>query len=238
LHPLVKLGWLLLGTVLVFAVQSPWVVLAILGGLGWMWRRLAPGRVRGLRLAVGTALALAALQIAFQAKGILWVQVGPLRVTDGGVQTGVYIGGRFLSVVLMSYLFVLTTDPNALAYALMQAGVPYRFGFALVTALRLVPVFEQEGETVYRAQMARGVAYNKSGPRRWVTLARQFLLPLLVSALSKVDALAVSMEGRGFGQYPRRTFLRELEVTRVDGIAVGLLFVLTAVWVGIAIVGL
>ncbi|MCU0522930.1 MAG: hypothetical protein MUF84_19865, partial [Anaerolineae bacterium] len=51
LHPLVKLGWLLLGTVLVFAVQSPWVVLAILGGLGWMWRRLAPGRVRGLRLA-------------------------------------------------------------------------------------------------------------------------------------------------------------------------------------------
>jgi energy-coupling factor transporter transmembrane protein EcfT len=55
----------------------------------------------------------------------------------------------------------------------------------------MVPIFEQEGETVYRAQLARGVAYDWSGPRRWLTLARQFFLPLLVSALGKVDAMAV-----------------------------------------------
>ncbi len=72
---------------------------------------------------------------------------------------GSHVGARFLDVVLLSYLFVLTTEPNLLAYGLMQVGLPYRFGFALVTALRLVPVFEKEGETVYRAQLARGIAY-------------------------------------------------------------------------------
>ncbi len=127
--------------------------------------------------------------------------------------------------------------PSYGAYPGLSTGTPVYCTFPEAPPVRLVPVFEQEGETVYRAQMARGVAYNKSGPRRWVTLARQFLLPLLVSALSKVDALAVSMEGRGFGQYPRRTFLREVRFTRADGLATGLLVLATAAWVGMAIVG-
>jgi energy-coupling factor transport system permease protein len=54
-------------------------------------------------------------------------------------------------------------------------------------------------------------------------LARQFVLPLLVSALGKVDALAVSLEGRCFGKYPTRTFLREVRATRLDALAVALL---------------
>ena len=221
LHPVVKVGWLIFGSLFVFIVRSPWPVLGVLGALVALWLRLAPGRVRGLRLAVGTSGVLAVLQMVFRPGGATWAVLGPLRVTAEGVRAGLYVGARFLDVVLLSYLFVLTTEPNLLAYALMQVGLPYRFGFALVTALRLVPVFEQEGETVYRAQLARGIAYDRSGPGRWLTLARQFFLPLLVSALGKVDAMAVSMEGRGFGQHPRRTFLREVRFTRADGVAAG-----------------
>jgi energy-coupling factor transporter transmembrane protein EcfT len=53
----------------------------------------------------------------------------------------------------------------------------------------------------------------------------------LVSALGKVDALAVSMEGRCFGKYPTRTFLREVRATWLDAVAVGVLFV------GMALIG-
>jgi energy-coupling factor transporter transmembrane protein EcfT len=38
-----------------------------------------------------------------------------------------------------------------------------------------------------------------------------------------VDALAVSMEGRCFGKFPSRTFLKEVHFTRRDVLAVGLL---------------
>ncbi len=228
LHPLVKLGWMVAVTVCAFAVRSPWAALSVLCGLCGLWLWLAPGRVRGVRLAVITSTALAIVQMLFRTEGTVWVQLGWLRLTTAGISTGVYVGARFLGIVLLSYLFVRTTDPNALAYALMQVGLPYRFGFALVTALRLVPVFEQEGETVYRAQIARGMAYDRTGPRRWLILARQFILPLLVSALSKVDALAVSMEGRGFGQYQRRTFLREVPFTRTDILATGALLLALA----------
>jgi len=225
LHPLVKMAWLLFGTVLVFVVRSPWVVLAAVAMLvlAFPLTGLRLGSVRGTRLFITTALLLGLLQILFVHEGGMLMQIGPVAITVGGLQAAAYVAGRFLSVILLSYLFVLTTEPNDLAYALMRAGVPYRYGFALITALRLVPVFEQEGQTVYQAQLARGVRYDVRSPRRFVTLARQFFLPLLVSALGKVDALAVSMEGRCFGKYPTRTFVREVHATRLDGLAVSLL---------------
>ncbi len=231
LHPLTKAAWLLFGTVFVFVVDSPWTVAAtvapLLTAFPLVGARL--GRLRGTRLFITTALFLGILQVIFRQEGAVLFQLGPLTVTSGSVEAGLYVAGRFLSVVLLSYLFVLTTEPNDLAYALMRAGVPYRYGFALITALRLVPTFEQEGQIVHNAQLARGVRYDVRSPRRFLTLARQFFLPLLVSALGKVDALAVSMEGRCFGKYPTRTFLREVQATWRDALAVGALALLMAV---------
>jgi energy-coupling factor transport system permease protein len=235
LHPLTKAAWLVFGTAAVFVVRSPWAVVAMVAllVLGFSLTGVQLGRVRGTRLFVSTALLLGLLQILFVREGVTLFQVGPLAISTGGVQAGVYVAGRFLSVILLSYLFVLTTEPNDLAYALMRAGLPYRYGFALITALRLVPAFEQEGQIVYNAQLARGVRYDVKSPRRYLNLARQFVLPLLVSALGKVDALAVSMEGRCFGKYPARTFLREVQATWLDAVAVGLLVagvVVIGVW--------
>jgi energy-coupling factor transport system permease protein len=225
LHPLVKLGWLVFGTALVFILRAPWISLGTLAlALLGFWRaRLPLGELRGTRLFVVSALLLGALQVLLVDEGAVLARMGPLTVTAEGVAGGLYVAARFLSVVLLSYLFVLTTDPNDLAYAAMQAGLPYRYGFALTTALRLVAVFEQEGRTVYNAQRARGVQYDVRSPRRLFLLVRQFLLPMLISALGKVDALAVSMEGRCFGKYPDRTFLHEVHPRRADAVALALL---------------
>jgi energy-coupling factor transport system permease protein len=237
LHPLVKAAWLLLGTMLVFIIPSPWLAVGIAGSaLGAFYGLGTPlRRVRGSRLFVTTALLLGGLQLLFVREGEALVALdprgplGPFVVTDVGFRNGIYIAARFLSVVLLSYLFVLTTEPNDLAYAFMHLGLPYRYGFALITALRLVPIFEQEGQVVYHAQLARGVQYDthrsrlRGLPRRLITLARQFFMPMLVSALAKVDTLAVSMEGRCFGKFSRRTFLREVRMTRRDVVALILL---------------
>jgi len=230
LHPLLKGAWLVTGTVLAFVVRNPWIIAGAVAVLllAFALAGLRLGRVRGVRLLATTALLLGLLQVAFVHEGIVLIEWGRLAVHSGGLEAGCYVAGRFLCVVLLSYLFVLTTEPNDLAYGLMQAGLPYRYGFALVTALRLVPVFEEEGQTVYRAQLARGVEYDVRSPRRLWTLTRQFFLPLLVSALGKVDALAASMEGRCFGKYPGRTFLREVRATRADWAALGLLLLVVA----------
>lgn len=235
LHPLVKGAWLVGGTVLLFVLRSPWGTLVLTAALlaAFPLSRLPLLRLRGLRPLTITALSLGVLQVLFRREGSVLLQLGPLAVTEGGVETGVYVAGRFVGMVLLSYLYVLTTEPNELAYALMQGGLPYRYGFALITALRMVPMFEREAQIVYEAQLARGVRYDAQGtlnPRRLVRLARQLFFPLLTSALGKADILAASMEGRCFGRYPTRTYLRQTGFARRDGVALALLVacVLTA----------
>jgi energy-coupling factor transport system permease protein len=227
----VKAAWLLVGTVLVFVIHSPWFVLSIvlLLVVGLVSTGVPVVSIRGFRLFLSTALLLGLLQLVFAPSGLEWLRLGPVQFTSGGLSAGVYIAGRFISVILLSYSFVLTTEPNDLAYGLMQAGLPYRYGFALVTALRLAPSFENEGRVVYKAQLARGLRYDVRSPRRLVTLARQFLLPLLTSALGRVDRLAVSMEGRCFGRYRKRTYLRAVRLSWIDAIASFLLLVIIAV---------
>ena len=227
---MVKLAWLLWATVAVFAFTAPalpLVVAAVAAGL--LWRAgVGPSRWLGIRLWLPLGVAILVTQMVVVRDGDpLW---GP--VTTGGLVAGVRALGRLLAVVLASALFVATTEPVTLACALMRAGLPCRWGFALVTALRLAPVFRVEAHHIYRAQLARGVAYDSRGPRRWWLLLRNLSLPLLVSALRTAHSLALSMEGRAFGLHPQRTFLREVRYRPADAVAAVLLLasVALAVW--------
>jgi len=152
-------------------------------------------------------------------------------VTTQGLVAGGRTAGRLLTVVLASALFVTTTDPVSLAYALMKAGLPYRWGFALVTSLRLAPAFRRQAQHIRDAQLVRGVAYDCRGPRRWWLILRHLCLPLLVSSLRTAHQLALSMEGRAFGLHRRRTYLREVSAGRRDvaaALALVLLIVLSS----------
>jgi len=210
LHPLLKGAWLLFLTAAVFLIQSPTVNLVLVFGLLLIFPAIGIHLrdLRGLKLLFGTAVLITVLQFFFWAEGSLVLEVGKIRITDAGLLRGFYLGARFMVVVLVSYLFVVTTSPNQLAYALMRAGLPYRYGFAFVTALRMIPIFEEEALTVYRAQQVRGVTYRpRSLKDLWGKLSG-FILPMLVSAMSKVDALSISMEGRCFGKYRARTYFK------------------------------
>lgn len=225
LHPLVKVCWLVFLTIFVFIAPSLWWVIGLLVMTILVFPVLGIplSEIRGIRLFLITAALLVILQVIFNNQGDVLMRVGPVEITNIGLIYGAYIGARFLCVIFLSYIFVFSTSPNDLAYGLMQVGLPYRYGFALVTALRFVPIFEREAQTIYQAQLMRGVRYDAKGLRRILSLARQFTLPILVSALRKVDALAVSMEGRSFGRHPTRTYFHPIRASYKDWLAVGAL---------------
>ena len=221
LHPAVKLAWLLWVTVAVFVSNSallPPVAVGCAVCLLW-WSGIAPWRIPGMRvwLILGAAILVTHAAVVREGDPL----VGPL--TTLGLINGVRAMSRLLAVILMSTLFVITTEPFSLACALMSIGLPYRWGFALVTALRLAPVFRVEAHHVYRAQLVRGVAYDAAGPRRWWLMLRHLCLPLLVSALRTAHSLSLSMEGRAFGLHRRRTSLRRVVLGRRDIVAGALL---------------
>jgi energy-coupling factor transport system permease protein len=165
-----------------------------------------------------TGFALLLLYLVFDKTGMPLnnPKIDILRITTDGMAMGLLVSGRFLSIIFLSYIFILTTNPSLIAYTLMIIGLPYRYGFMLVTALRLAPLMEEEGKTIYWSQLVRGVRYDHANPRKIILLVQQFLTPLLISAIRRADHLVFSMEGRGFGQYNKRTFLSRVTPTKLD----------------------
>ncbi|MCJ7694093.1 MAG: energy-coupling factor transporter transmembrane protein EcfT, partial [Anaerolineaceae bacterium] len=114
----------------------------------------------------------------------------------------------------------------SLAVALMKMGIPYRYGFVLITALRLIPILQEDIKTINRAQMVRGVNFHSNLMQKLWVLPRQFLLPVLVVSMKRVDALNFSMEGRCFGKYSNRTYLQQEKFTFWDRLS---LFILAGI---------
>ena len=220
LYPLTKLCWLILGTIFAFLLTNGYLLLIVSSVLLIVLLLInhAIWKIRGFRLVAATGLILFVLYLIFEKSGstLINFDIPLLRITSGGLNTGLRFSGRFFSIVFLSYIFILTTDPNHLAYSLMRIGLPYRYGFMLVTALRLAPILENEAQTIYRAQLVRGVQYDKKNFKKLFLLMQQFLTPLLISALQRADKLVFSMEGRGFGRYKERTFRCQTSLTSLD----------------------
>lgn len=240
IHPLVKLVLFVCFSLAVFTAPS------LSGGLVLFCLLLVSYRlaglglgffVRKLRFIFVFGLLIFLVQILWIGEGyLLWqIDLGRLHLA---VWSGGFLGGletvlRFVNVIGSSYLFVATTDPNRLAYALMKAGLPYRAGFMLITAMRFIPIFRIELVLVKNAQMAKGIELEGMSPRRLIMAVKYLLVPLVVSVLSKVDFLTMSMESRAFGLYPKRSYMFQQVLSAEDKLAMAgiplalLLFYLT-----------
>lgn len=236
LNPSLKL-FILIGITIGIIIYPSWVLSGLLLLLIFMGFKIAKiplklsrGRVRFLLL---FSILLFLLQILTIQNGtILFFLIpqsgglGPyLPVTDFGVDRGLMLSIRFLVVVFASMLFVSTTDPTLLAHSLTRLRIPYKYSFALVIALRFIPLFDFESETVRMAQKSRGISAEVRGLGKILRTIRYTFFPLLVSALSRVDALSISMDGRGFGYAKERTYLRKSGWQTNDSLFLILIFI-------------
>ncbi|MDY6868643.1 MAG: energy-coupling factor transporter transmembrane component T [Chloroflexota bacterium] len=220
LYPTTKFFWLLIGSViaLILTDSKLLVLFACMCLLILLSIQPKIWQIRGFRFAILTGVVLFCLYLLFDKTDriILNPSVEFLTISSGGLEMGSRVVGRFLAIIFLSYIFILTTEPSDLAYGLMKLGLPYRFGFMLVTALRLAPILEEEGQTIYKAQLVRGIRYDTGGIKKWILIVQQFMTPLLISALRRADKLVFSMEGRGFGKYTTRTFRNQSSPTSLD----------------------
>jgi energy-coupling factor transport system permease protein len=145
----------------------------------------------------------------------------PVLVTSGGLRAGGEMALRFFGILSASFLFVDVTDPDRLAHGFIRLGIPYRYGYLLILALRFVPFFRDELRSVREAQRMRGIVTSVKNPRMILHAARYTFVPVLVSAMSRVDSIAVSMKGRCFGLHTTRTTTRLERRSAWDWIAVG-----------------
>jgi energy-coupling factor transport system permease protein len=232
LNPITKFIVLILIVILIVTLVSDIVALCIFGFLllGFIGARIslryAFGRLRRL---LAFILLIALVQLLFTPYGtVLFYLIPPLApgfgpffpITTSGIANAFDLAFRLINIVLASALFVASTDPSRFAAALTSIHIPYRYGYTLVLALRLVPLFDEESNTVQSAQRARGIPVDQGAIRGFLRRVRYTFMPLLFSALGRVDSLTLAMDGRGFGHAPTRTFLGFPKYSLVDWLIV------------------
>jgi len=216
-HPLVKLVGL------VAAMTTAFCGIRLAGTLGlvvvllillWQAGR-APWQLSGRWLLLLLVLSMVFMHALIFREGR--PLIGPF--TDQGLYQGLHIAARLVALILAGRLFALTTEPGDLAQLLIGLGLPYRWAYALITSLRLEPLFSQQAQVVYWAQLTRGVQYRRAPIwRRWF-MFRRLLIPLLIYALRAARDLSGMMELRGFGRYRRRSSIYPIHFSIVDGVA-------------------
>jgi len=187
--------------------------------------------LRNIRFVLMFALVLFIAQALSVREGAVLFSIG-LPITDEGLLAGAQMALRFLVILSASFLFVLVTDPDRLAQSIVRLGIPYRYGFIFVLALRFVPFFRQELRTVREAQRVRGVQISVRSLSGLRCAIRYTFVPVLVSGVMRVDSIAMSMKGRCFGLHPRRTITRKGRWGPMDWVAAALFVVL----IGVAVV--
>ena len=158
----------------------------------------------------------------FYRQGKPLFHLGPLFVSRASLEYGFGRGIKFAELLATSVLFLSTTKVEEFGFGLAKLGVPYRVGFAITLAFRLVPLFIDSALTVVQAQSLRGYDFNSGSLltrlRRYVPVT----VPVFMGALRKANNMAMALEARGFGYSMRPTSYVHYEMGPVDvGMLIG-----------------
>ena len=211
-----KFIWLLLVTVAAFLVGNPWQ--AVILYISVAATGVCLGKISLLTLARRTIhVALVSLWLFCILALISPAAAGPsfslgfLHVSLSNLAYSATLALRIFTLGTASTILVLTTDPRRMVAEFVRFGhLPYKAGFAVYAALRFLPLLQHEARIIYHAHAIRA---DTSGSRTLTArfqLVRRLAVPLLASALRRIQVMAVAMDVRGFGAHPTRTELDEL----------------------------
>lgn len=223
LHPITKfLGLVVISFVLFFISDSILfhILFFVLGIILLKVSGYSLFRIQGGRLIVLTTIFIALIQLIFVKDGETIFSFGQIHINDQALFQAVTVSLRFIAIIIFSYLFVLSTEPTSFVLALVQLGLSYRFGFSIITAIRMIPIVKSEIIRISFAQITRGVSYKFFPIKEFLQSIMQFLKVVIISMIKRVNSLVISMEGRSFGLYKSRTFIKEISYSAIDRVVI------------------
>lgn len=130
---------------------------------------------------------------------------------------------KYLSVIPLGMLFLLTTNPSEFAASLSSIGVSYKASFAVALTLRYFPDMIRDYNDIALSQQARGLDLSKKerlGTR--LKNVMNIFVPLIFSSLDRVETVSNAMDLRSFGKHKKRTWYAFKPLVKNDGLAIAL----------------
>ncbi len=124
---------------------------------------------------------------------------------------------KYVSVIPLGMIFLLTTNPSEFASSLNGIRVNYKAAFAVSLTLRYFPDVQREYHDISQAQQARGLDLShKAKFMDRFKNALMIIIPLIFSSLDRIELISNAMDLRGFGKYTTRSWYTSNKLTRAD----------------------
>ncbi|KYG29490.1 energy-coupling factor transporter transmembrane component T family protein [Alkalihalobacillus trypoxylicola] len=167
----------------------------------------------------------------YESNTVLFELFGRYNLTLEQIFYQVNITLKYLTVIPVALLFIVTTNPSEFAASMNKMGISYRISYSVALALRYIPDVQRDFRNIAQSQQARGLdmSSNEKWPKR-IKNAATIIIPLILSSLEKIDTISHAMELRGFGKNKKRTWYSLRPFKKSDYltiIAFILLFILT-----------
>ncbi|MFO7952013.1 MAG: energy-coupling factor transporter transmembrane component T [Bacillota bacterium] len=161
------------------------------------------------------------------------------EATEAGLHMGSLIILRVIFLFTVTTLLTLTTSVvnltdglESLLKPLRVIGIPYHeLVMTLVIALRFVLILAEELEKIMKAQMARGVAFDRGNFIQKTIKIFPVFLPLFISAFKRAEELIVAMDARSYTGGKGRTKMKTLRIGRVDLAATVIMLLFTGLMI-------
>lgn len=157
-------------------------------------------------------------------EAVVYFQWWIFEATEAGLQMGNLIILRVLFLFTVTTFLTLTTSVvsltdglESLLKPLRSIGLPSQeLVMTLVIALRFVLILAEELEKIIKAQMARGVAFDRGNFVQKTRKIFPVFLPLFIGAFKRAEELIVAMDARSYTGGKGRTKMKTLHMGRVD----------------------
>ncbi|MBE6110892.1 MAG: energy-coupling factor transporter transmembrane protein EcfT [Erysipelotrichaceae bacterium] len=127
---------------------------------------------------------------------------------------------KYLSVIPLGIIFVLTTNPSEFASSLNGVGVSYKICTALSLTLRYFPDVADDYNTIALAQQARGVEMSsKAKMMDRLKRSASILIPLIMTTMDRIELISNAMDLRGYGKHRKRTWYARKPLRTADYIS-------------------
>ncbi len=167
-----------------------------------------------------------------------------LKITEGGINTSIFMICRIILLIVGSSLLTYTTSPILLTDAMESLMSPlkkinfpvHEMAMMMSIALRFIPTLLEETDKIMSAQKARGAMLDNGKLMERVKAMVPILVPLFVSAFRRAEELATAMECRCYRGGEGRTRLRQLKAAKRDYISLIICLLFLALTVTINII--
>jgi energy-coupling factor transport system permease protein len=231
LSPLVKLAWGGGLVVLSLIFNHPVYILILFLSIIPLVRLAGVGRewASTLKLALWLALSIIVINALFSYHGDHVLLAAPFRlpavgqpvITLEAIAFGAVMALKLVVIISVFSLVNLTVHPDDIMAVLLKMRLPYKSVLVTSLSTRFVPCLVEDIGRISDGYRTRGVQLDAGGWFNRLKNRAKITTALLANSLDRSVQVAEAMEARAFGNGQKRVFYKEINISRIDAVALG-----------------